>query len=51
MQAKAAIRDVGKVEMPYGQVDKIAKLIPFLPANPPTIQEAIESEDELKENC
>ena len=49
LQAKAAIRDVGRVlEMPYGQVDKIAKLIPFLPANPPTIQEAIESEDELK---
>ena len=49
LQAKAAIRDVGRVlEMPYGQVDKIAKLIPFLPANPPTIQEAIDSEDELK---
>ena len=49
LQAKAAIRDVGRVlEMPYGQVDKIAKLIPFLPANPPTIKEAIESEDELK---
>ena len=49
LQAKAAIRDVGRVlEMPYGQVDKIAKLIPFLPANPPTIQEAIESQDELK---
>ena len=29
LQAKAAIRDVGRVlEMPYGQVDKIAKLIP-----------------------
>ena len=28
LQAKAAIRDVGRVlEMPYGQVDKIAKLI------------------------
>ena len=49
LQAKAAIRDVGRVlEMPYGQVDKIAKLIPFLPTNPPTIKEAIESEDELK---
>nr|CRH08197.1 DNA polymerase III subunit alpha [Candidatus Magnetococcus massalia] len=29
MQAKAVIRDVGRVmEFPYGQVDKIAKLIP-----------------------
>jgi len=49
LQAKAAIRDVGRVlEMPYGQVDRIAKLIPFVPAKPPTIKEAIESEDELK---
>jgi len=49
LQAKAAIRDVGRVlEMPYGQVDKIAKLIPFVPAKPPTIKEAIDSEEELQ---
>ena len=30
MAARAAIRDVGRVmQIPYGQVDKIAKLIPF----------------------
>ena len=35
LQARAALRDVGRVlEMPYGQVDRIAKLIPNNPANP-----------------
>ena len=49
LQAKAAIRDVGRVlEMPYGQVDKIAKLIPFVPSKPITIQEAINTNDVLK---
>ena len=50
LQAKAAVRDVGRVmEMPYGHVDKIAKLIPFVPSKPMTIKEAIESEDALKQ--
>ena len=49
LQAKAAIRDVGRVlEMPYGQVDKIAKLIPFVPSKTITIQEAIDTNDLLK---
>ena len=49
LQAKAAIRDVGRVlEMPYGQVDKIAKLIPFVPSKPITIQEAVDSNEILK---
>jgi DNA polymerase-3 subunit alpha len=29
MAAKAAVRDVGACSMPYGEVDRIAKLIPF----------------------
>ena len=50
LQAKAAIRDVGRVmEMPYGHVDKIAKLIPMIPSNPMSIKEAIETEDLLKQ--
>jgi len=49
LQAKAAIRDVGRVlEIPYGQVDKIAKLIPFIPSSPLTIQEAIDTEESLQ---
>ena len=50
LQAKAAVRDVGRVmEMPYGHVDKIAKLIPFVPSKPMTIKEAIDAEDALKQ--
>ncbi|WP_206378287.1 DNA polymerase III subunit alpha [Sneathiella limimaris] len=50
LQAKAAIRDVGRVlQMPYGQVDRISKLIPSNPANPMTLQEALDSEVPLRE--
>jgi DNA polymerase-3 subunit alpha len=49
LQARAAIRDVGRVlDMPYGQVDRIAKMIPQNPANPVSISQALESEPELK---
>ncbi len=35
LQARAVLRDVGRVlEMPYGQVDRICKLVPNNPANP-----------------
>ena len=35
LQARAVLRDVGRVlGMPYGQVDRIAKLVPNNPANP-----------------
>ncbi len=50
LQAKAVVRDVGRVmEMPYGQVDRLAKLIPFNPANPPKLQEAIDGEPKFDE--
>lgn len=49
LQARAVVRDVGRVlQMPYGQVDKIAKLIPSNPANPVTLQEALDSEPDLR---
>ncbi len=48
LQARAVVRDVGRVlQMPYGQVDRIAKLIPSNPANPVTLQEALDSEEDL----
>ncbi len=48
LQARAALRDVGRVlDMPYGQVDKIAKLIPNNPTKPTTIKQALETQDEL----
>ena len=37
LQARAVCRDVGRVlQMPYGQVDRLCKLIPMNPANPVT---------------
>jgi len=50
LQARAALRDVGRVlQMPYGQVDRICKLVPNNPANPVTLREAIAGEPRLKE--
>jgi len=50
LQARAALRDVGRVlEMPYPQVDRIAKLIPNNPANPTTIAQALETEEDLRQ--
>ena len=38
LQARAVLRDVGRVlGMPYGQVDRICKLVPYNPANPVTL--------------
>ena len=49
LQAKAVIRDVGRVlQMPYGQVDRLSKLIPANPANPMTLGQALESEAKLR---
>ena len=50
LQARAVLRDVGRVlGMPYGQVDKITKMVPFNPAKPPTLQEAIDGEPQLQQ--
>jgi len=50
LQARAVVRDVGRVlQMPYGQVDRLSKMIPNNPANPMTLGEAIESEPRLAE--
>jgi DNA polymerase-3 subunit alpha len=50
LQARAVLRDVGRVlEMPYGQVDRICKLVPNNPANPVTLQQAIDGEPQLQD--
>ncbi|MFZ4761413.1 MAG: DNA polymerase III subunit alpha [Alphaproteobacteria bacterium] len=50
LQARAVLRDVGRVlQMPYGQVDRICKMVPNNPANPVTLQQAIDSEIGLRE--
>jgi DNA polymerase-3 subunit alpha len=49
LQARAALRDVGRVlQMPYGQVDRICKLVPYNPANPVSLEDAIEGEPALQ---
>ncbi len=50
LQARAVLRDVGRVmQLPFGQVDRLAKLVPANPANPVTLAEAVEIEPRLKE--
>ncbi|MDX2233770.1 MAG: DNA polymerase III subunit alpha [Hyphomonadaceae bacterium] len=49
LQARAVLRDVGRVmQLPFGLVDRLAKLVPANPANPVTLAQAIESEERLK---
>ena len=50
LASRAAFRDVGRVlEIPYSEVDQFAKLIPYNPANPLSLEESINSEKSLKE--
>ena len=49
LQARAVLRDVGRVlQMPYGQVDRLCKMVPNNPANPVTLAEAIDEEPRLQ---
>ncbi len=48
--ARGVMRNVGRVlEMPLGQVDKLAKLVPQNPAKPVTLEQAVADEPKLKE--
>src|SRR5947209_10228812 len=49
LQARGVLRDVGRVlEMPYGQVDKLCKLVPQNPTNPVPLARAIAEEPRLQ---
>jgi len=49
LQARAVLRDVGRVlQMPYGQVDRLAKMVPQNPANPVSLAKAIADEPQLQ---
>src|SRR4030088_2132034 len=49
LQARGVLRDVGRVlQMPYGQVDKLTKLVPQKPAAPVTLARAIADEPRLQ---
>ena len=50
LQSRAVLRDVGRVlGLPYGQVDRICKLIPNNPANPTTLGEAIKGDARIRD--
>ncbi len=50
LQARAALRDVGRVlELPFGKVDRICKMVPNNPAHPVSLAQAIEGEPRLQE--
>ena len=50
LQARAALRDVGRVlEMPFGLVDRLCKMVPNNPADPTTLPEALKAEPRLKQ--
>ncbi len=49
LQARGVLRDVGRVlQMPYGQVDKLCKLVPQNPAALISLKAAIEGEPKLQ---
>jgi len=48
LKARAVLKDVGRVlQMPYGQIDRIAKLVPNHPTDPWTLARAINGVSEL----
>ncbi|WP_238364963.1 DNA polymerase III subunit alpha [Mesobacterium pallidum] len=50
--SKAAVRDVGRVlQMPYGQVDRLSKLIPVEGVKPVSITQALKDEPRLREEA
>ncbi|SDU11696.1 DNA polymerase III subunit alpha [Stappia sp. ES.058] len=50
LQARAVLRDVGRVlQMPYGQVDRLSKMVPATPGQQVTLEQAIRDEPRLQE--
>ncbi|WP_279338412.1 DNA polymerase III subunit alpha [Sphingosinicella sp. YJ22] len=50
MKARAVLKDTGRVlQMPYGQVDRLAKLVPNHPTDPWTLSRALNGVSELAE--
>jgi DNA polymerase III subunit alpha len=50
--SKAAVRDVGRVlQMPYGQVDRLSKMIPVEGVKPVSIEKALADEPRLRDEA
>ena len=51
LKARAVLKDTGRVlQMPYGQVDRLAKLIPNHPTDPWTLERALNGVTELAQD-
>jgi DNA polymerase-3 subunit alpha len=49
LQARAVLRDVGRVlQMPYGQVDRLCKLVPANPTDPWSIERTMNEEPQFR---
>ncbi|MBV7256564.1 DNA polymerase III subunit alpha [Pacificimonas sp. WHA3] len=49
LKARAVIKDVGRVlQMPYGQIDRLAKMIDNNPANPQDLKTALDENPDLR---
>jgi len=52
LMSKATVRDLGRVlQMPYGQVDRLAKMIPVEGVRPVPIERALKDEPRLREEA
>ncbi|PIE09690.1 MAG: DNA polymerase III subunit alpha [Rhodobacterales bacterium] len=52
MLSKAAVRDMGRVlQLPYGQVDRLSKLIPVEGVKPVSVEKALADEPRLREEA
>ncbi|OWU84595.1 DNA polymerase III subunit alpha [Oceanicola sp. 22II-s10i] len=50
--SKAAVRDIGRVlQMPYGQVDRLSKMIPVEGVKPVSIEQALAQEERLRQEA
>ena len=50
--SKAAVRDIGRVlQMPFGQVDRLSKMIPVEGVKPVSIEKALQDEPRLAEEA
>jgi DNA polymerase-3 subunit alpha len=49
LKARAVLKDVGRVlQLPYGQLDRLSKLVPNVPTDPWTLQRTLDNVPELR---
>ncbi|MEM8827498.1 MAG: DNA polymerase III subunit alpha, partial [Pseudomonadota bacterium] len=49
LKARAVLKDVGRVlQMPFGQIDRLAKMVDNNPANPQSLQDALDDNPDMR---